>query len=245
VTVVTQSDIEASTASSIGDLVGTRPGISASTFAPGAASRPIIRGLDNYRVRIQENGIGTHDLSTLGDDHAVPLDPLAIDQVEVIRGPATLRWGSQAIGGVVNAINNRIPTTYTAASTDAAHANFALHVDGFARDARDYRIPGGRQENSAARSRGGSVGGSLFFNGGFIGMSISHIDSLYHVPGEHADEKTRIDLEQTKLHIKGEFTADGPIVDKVRFWFGSTNYYHEEIEDDAGVPEVHATFKNR
>lgn len=265
VTVVPERDIEMSTASNLGDLLFTRPGISASTFAPGAASRPIIRGLDNYRVRIQENGIGTHDLSTLGDDHAVPLDPLAIEQVEVIRGPATLRWGSQVIGGVVSAINNRIPTILVpgvrgelrgalssvddgreaAAVLDAAHGNFALHADGFWRKSEDYRIPGGKQENTAARSHGGALGGSWFFDGGFVGLSLAHIDSLYHVPGEHADDNTRIDLEQTKLHLKGEFTPGGLLVDKVRFWFGSTNYFHKEIEDDAGVPEVHATFKNR
>ena len=85
-----------------------RPGISATTFAPGA-SRPVIRGLSGFRVRIQENGLATGDVSALSDDHAVPIDPLAAGQVEVVRGPATLRYGSQAIGGVVNAINNRIP----------------------------------------------------------------------------------------------------------------------------------------
>ena len=68
-----------------------------------------MRGLDTYRVRIQENGIGSSGVSELGEDHAVPLDPLAAERIEVVRGPATLRWGSQAIGGVVNATNNRIP----------------------------------------------------------------------------------------------------------------------------------------
>ena len=66
------------------------------------ANRPIIRGLDNFRVRIQENGIGVQDVSTIGEDHAVPINPLVNDRIEVIRGPATLRYGSQAIGGVVS-----------------------------------------------------------------------------------------------------------------------------------------------
>ena len=88
----------------------TRPGITGSSFAPGASSRPIIRGLDVNRVRIQENGIGANGASDLGEDHFVPVDPLTTDQVEVIRGPATLRFGSQAIGGVVETTNNRIPT---------------------------------------------------------------------------------------------------------------------------------------
>ncbi len=87
------------------------PGITGSSFAPGAASRPIIRGLDNHRVRIQENGIGSGDVSDLGEDHAPSIDPLAAQSVEVVRGPAALRFGSQAIGGVVNVSNNRIPTS--------------------------------------------------------------------------------------------------------------------------------------
>jgi len=268
VTVVTESDIEMSPAANVGDLLFTRPGISATTFAPGSASRPVIRGLDNYRVRIQENGIGTHDLSTLGEDHAVPLDPLAVDQVEVVRGPATLRWGSQAIGGVVNAINNRIPTFLPppgvkgelrgglssvdhgrdgAAILDAAHGNFAIHVDGFARKSDDYDTPDGIQKNSAARSYGGSAGASVFFDGGFVGMSISHIDSLYHVPGEEGEEAgTAIDLRQTKYNARGEFTPGNPLVNRLRFWLGYTDYKHDELGAEDGDPYgVVAIFKNR
>ncbi len=91
------------------DTLATKPGINASSFAPGA-SRPIVRGLDNNRVRVQENGIGSHDASTLSEDHAVPIDPYAADRVEVIRGPATLRYGSQGAGGVVSVENDRIPS---------------------------------------------------------------------------------------------------------------------------------------
>ena len=110
VTVVTRDDIDNSTGQTLGDILQNKPGITSSGFAPGAASRPIVRGLDNYRVRIQENGLGSSGVSELGEDHGVPVDPLAAEKVEVIRGPATLRYGSQAIGGVVNADNNRIPT---------------------------------------------------------------------------------------------------------------------------------------
>ena len=99
----------ATAARTLGDLLFGKPGITGSSFAPGASSRPIIRGLDVNRVRIQEDGIGANGASDLGEDHFVPVDPLATNQVEVIRGPATLRYGSQAIGGVVETTNNRIP----------------------------------------------------------------------------------------------------------------------------------------
>ena len=109
VTVVPNEEIRRNGGSTLGDLLFSKPGITGSSFAPGASSRPIIRGLDVNRVRIQENGIGANGASDLGEDHFVPVDPLTTNQVEVIRGPATLRYGSQAIGGVVEATNNRIP----------------------------------------------------------------------------------------------------------------------------------------
>jgi iron complex outermembrane receptor protein len=109
VTVVPNEELRSTTGATLGDVLFSKPGITGSSFAPGAASRPIVRGLDSYRVRIQENGISASGVSELGEDHGVPLDPLGINQLEVVRGPATLRWGSQAIGGVVNATNNRIP----------------------------------------------------------------------------------------------------------------------------------------
>jgi iron complex outermembrane receptor protein len=162
VTVVPADELKRVTGTSLGDILYSKPGITGSTFAPGAASRPIVRGLDNHRVRIQENGLATNDVSDLSEDHAVPIDPLAARQIEVIRGPATLRWGSQAIGGVVNVDNNRIPTVIPprglagefngAVSTvdrglegsvllDAGAGNFAIHADAYGRRASDYGIP--------------------------------------------------------------------------------------------------------
>lgn len=109
VTVVPNEEIRRNGGATLGDLLFSKPGITGSSFAPGASSRPIIRGLDGNRVGIVENGIGSNGASDLGEDHFVPIDPLSTNQVEVIRGPATLRYGSTAIGGVVSATNNRIP----------------------------------------------------------------------------------------------------------------------------------------
>ncbi|MCP1999362.1 TonB-dependent receptor domain-containing protein [Nitrobacter winogradskyi] len=109
VTVVTNEEIRRNGAATLGDLLNDKPGITGSSYAPGASSRPIIRGLDVNRVGIVENGIGSNGASDLGEDHFVPIDPLSTNQVEVIRGPAALRYGSTAIGGVVSASNNRIP----------------------------------------------------------------------------------------------------------------------------------------
>src|SRR6266404_129552 len=109
VTVVPNEELRRTGAPTMGDLLFSKPGITGSSFAPGASSRPIIRGLDVNRVGILENGVGGGGASDLGEDHFVPIDPLATNQVEVIRGPGSLRYGSQSIGGVVSATNNRIP----------------------------------------------------------------------------------------------------------------------------------------
>jgi iron complex outermembrane receptor protein len=162
VTVIPNDEVQRTPANNIGDVLFTRPGMTSSTFAPGA-SRPVIRGLDNYRVRIQENGVGVNDVSEFAEDHGVPIDPLSAQRIEVVRGPATLRWGSQAIGGVVNVDNNRIPTAIPfggygfmmqgagttvdsgkegAATLDVGKGNVAFHADAFGRRADDYSIPG-------------------------------------------------------------------------------------------------------
>jgi iron complex outermembrane receptor protein len=109
VTVVPNEEIRRNGGNTMGDLLFSKPGITGSSFAPGASSRPIIRGLDVNRVGIVENGVGANGASDLGEDHFVPVDPLSTNQVEVIRGPATLRYGSTSIGGVVYSENNRIP----------------------------------------------------------------------------------------------------------------------------------------
>jgi iron complex outermembrane receptor protein len=109
VTVVPNEEIRRNGSGTLGDLLFSKPGITGSSFAPGASSRPIIRGLDVNRVGILENGVSGGGASDLGEDHFVPLDPLSTNQVEVIRGPATLRYGSQSIGGIVSGTNNRIP----------------------------------------------------------------------------------------------------------------------------------------
>lgn len=109
VTVVPNDELRRTGAATLGDQLFSKPGMTGSSFAPGAASRPIIRGLDVNRVGIVENGTDNGGVSDLGEDHVVPVDPLAVNQIEVVRGPAAMRWGSTSIGGVVSATNNRIP----------------------------------------------------------------------------------------------------------------------------------------
>ncbi|MCK1651710.1 TonB-dependent receptor [Bradyrhizobium sp. 149] len=306
VTVVTNDEIRREGGGQLGDLLFSKPGITGSSFAPGASSRPIIRGLDVNRVGIVENGTNSGGASDLGEDHFVPIDPLATSQVEVVRGPAALRYGSTSIGGVVSATNNRIPDalpncapsflTYgmptkaplaSAATSpcvtaetrsafssvdrsvesgvllDTGGGNFAFHADVYGRNTTDYSIPSypyladqtrlvanGRQPNSATRSDGASIGGSYFFQGGYIGAAITQNDALYHIPGiDGADHNTRIDGHQTKINVKGEYHPDAAAIDVVRFWAGATDYRHNEIgladPADPNTDGVRQTFTNK
>ena len=85
VLVVPNPELRRSGGGQLGDILFSRPGVTGTETAPGAASRPVVRGLDNYRVRIQENGISTSGMSEIGEDHAVPIDPLGVSQLEVVQ----------------------------------------------------------------------------------------------------------------------------------------------------------------
>ena len=147
--------------STLGETLNGIPGVTATQFGPNA-SRPVIRGLDAERVRIMQNGVGILDASSLSFDHAVGIDPLIIEQIDVVRGPAALLSGGSAMGGVVNAIDHRIPTESLegivgraearfggandqrngAAVIDIGNGQFAMHIDAFKRKTNDLNIPG-------------------------------------------------------------------------------------------------------
>src|SRR3990167_3937860 len=95
-------------AGQIGEVLTKLPGVTATGFSP-AVSRPVLRGFSGERVRVLIDGIGTIDASNTSDDHAVAIDPITAERIEVLRGPAVLLYGSQAIGGAVNVIDKRIP----------------------------------------------------------------------------------------------------------------------------------------
>jgi iron complex outermembrane receptor protein len=263
---MTRPELAAQPFAQLGDALNTKPGIASTSFAPGA-SRPIIRGLSGFRVGITENGLATGDVSALSDDHAVPIDPNSARQVEVVRGPATLRYGSQAIGGVVNSINNRIPEAippkgYTAetqgglssvdngrngsALVEAGAGNFVVHADAFKRISEDYRIPGGMQANTSVDSEGYALGGSYVFKDGFLGLAFTSFDSTYFIPGiAAAEEKNRIVLHQTRVMSKGEWRVNDIGLEAIRFSFGATDYKHDEIDGLGAAAVIGSTFLNK
>lgn len=148
----------------LGDTLARLPGVSATSFSPGA-SRPVLRGFQGERVRVLTDGIGSIDVSNTSADHAVTIDPITAERIEVLHGPAVLLFGSQAIGGAVNVLDRRIPRTVpdeaihvdallgygTAADERSAAAGIdvpigsggvVLHVDGSFRKSDDLRTGG-------------------------------------------------------------------------------------------------------
>ncbi|MEO8176199.1 MAG: TonB-dependent receptor [Sphingomicrobium sp.] len=108
VSILDKVDLNRTLKPNIGDTLAKLPGMSATSFGP-KASAPVLRGLQGDRVRVLTDGIGTLDMATIGPDHEVSINPITAERIEVLRGPAALLFGSSAIGGVVNVIDNRIP----------------------------------------------------------------------------------------------------------------------------------------
>lgn len=240
----------------IGDALKDVPGVTSTGFSTGA-NRPVIRGLSSTRVRVTENGIGGHDTSDVGDDHGVPIDALASLQVEVLRGPATLRYGSQAIGGVVNSINNRLPidlaegTNYEAFGTvsdngtervgggifDTREGNWAFHADGLIRGSDDYDTPLGTQINSYAFGHSYALGGAYIANDqSAAGLGFNQYTSHYGSPFEPgSDTKGHVYLDTKNYNGSGRWNAPLPGIMSITAQGGYTDYFHNEIEDSNGI----------
>jgi len=247
----------------LGETLSGVPGVSSTYFGP-TASRPIVRGLDGDRIRILENGGALRDVSGLSFDHAVSLDPIAVDRIEVLRGPGALLYGGNAVGGVVNLIDGRIPTAPLQGVTGRADVGlasgnrerngavlveggtdrFGLHVDASGRRFGDTRVPAGlpctqgeatvlarRLCNSDGHTAGGAVGGSLFFDRGYLGASVSDFGTEY---GSVAEDEVRLDQRSRRVALQGEMRGLRGPLQSVKAQASHTDYRH--TESDAGVP---------
>ena len=244
---------------SVADALGGVPGVTSSGFAPGSG-RPVIRGFNSTRVRILENGVGSFDVSDIGPDHGVPIDPLSAQAIEIVRGPATLRYGSQAIGGVVNVINNRIPrarnekpwafegnalygsnaeTGQGSLLADFQAGDTAIHADGYVRRTGDYDTPLGVMPNSFFRGDGFSLGASQFFGDeSRVGATFIRNAASYGIPNEGA----YIAMRQFKGQFGASLALDQGSLETLNIDAGYADYRHHEMDPGVG-PE--STFQDR
>jgi len=241
--------------SNIGDLLADLPGVASSYFGPNAG-RPVIRGLDGDRLKITQNGVNSLDASSSSPDHAVSVDPLAIREAQVLRGPAALLYSTSILGGVINLVDARIPdqrlaqrqsVTGRLGSVDGLRSvgvlaegsagSFSYHVDGFDKSTDDLRTPVGRIADTSADNRGAGVGVSYLTTNGYVGLSYSGLNSDYGV----AEQDIMIGLEQRRWDLAGKAEVAGSVIRSLAYRVGVADYAHTEFE--GGAPE--STFTNQ
>lgn len=256
--------------SSLGETLDGLPGVSSTYFGPNA-SRPVIRGQDGDRIRMLSNAGASLDAAALSFDHAVPIDPLVVERVEVLRGPAALLYGGSAVGGVVNTIDNRIPRAPVKGPSGAAEVRLggaaaersvgalvetggqglAFHVDVFARRTEDLRVPEFDRplDDGSTERRRRVVNSASDARGGAFGGSMvwdhgylgASVDTYRNDYGVVAEEDVTIRMKRDRLAVAGEVRDLPGLVRSVRWQGSASDYRHEEVE---GTGAVGTTFKH-
>lgn len=269
--VLTGPELVLRRASTLGETLATQPGVSASYFGPNA-NRPVIRGFDGDRIRVLNNAGASLDASSLSFDHAVPLEPLLVTRIEVLRGPAALLYGGSAVGGVVNVMDNRIPSApqpgvsgavelrgggaaderAAVASVDAGGEGFALHADAYGRKTDDTRTPdydrpdgagGFTRADRIVNSASDAKGGALGASWvGTQGYLGAAVDTYRNDYGVVAEDDVTIRMKRDKFALAGEWRDADGLVRAVRGRVQFTDYEHREVE---GTGEVGTTFTNQ
>ena len=236
----------------IAETIDSEPGISQRTLGP-APARPVLRGMGGDRLLVLEDGERTGDLSATASDHAVVIEPLAAERIEVIRGPEALLYGSGSLGGVINVARGYVPATLAhhvngAVSLQGESVNrgysggaflnaplgpLSLRMDGSYRDARDIATPLGDLPNTAIRTLNGSAGISLVRSWGYVGTSGSLYESDYGIPPDSVAGHpggVRIDLNRRHLESRAELLPRSGWVRRLTLRHSFTRYRHSEIE---------------
>lgn len=248
-------------ASSFGEMLDGEAGIAMRSFGP-APARPVIRGFDGDRLLILENGERMGDISNTAADHNIALDPLAADRVEVVRGPASLLYGSSALGGIVNIFTSDIPREWDTGSTgsvalEGASVNDAL--SGFGRyqyggnnwastarlsyrNAGNLSTPEGTLPGTSINNLEGSGGFSYRADGFTGGLSLSALDHTFGLPEEidDPDEEVEIRMNQQTMQGRAEWSQDR-FINRVDLRFHGSRLFQQEVEmefeDDGSVDE--------
>lgn len=256
--VLTGQDLARQLDATIGATLSESPGVAMRSFG-AAPARPVIRGLDGDRVVVLEDGQRMGDLSSQSGDHGVPVNPAAAKKIEVVRGPATLLYGANAIGGLVNVITDQIPTERTTRPTGTmtfdfnstggqtggagdihvGNGRFALHIGGAGRRAGDYKTPEGEVANSQSRMGMGQIGAAWTGENAYAGASYGYDDTKYGIP---IVEEGAISLTPKRhaFSIRAGASERSGWLQSYRATLGVRRYEHSELEG----AEVGTTFNN-
>lgn len=253
VSVLAGDEVVRRRAATLGETLAGEPGIAASHFGAGA-SRPIIRGMDGPRVKLLSDGSEIMDASTISPDHAVAIEPMLSEQIEVLRGPSALAYGGGALGGVVNVLDKRVPTAVPergvegsvelradsvangvagAFEVTAGSGNLAFHAEGLKRDARDYRVDSGwdhsRVDGSYNQTETGSLGVSWVGARGYLGLAYTRQQNEYGLPG-HSHEYEACHPHGNHLHCGHHGAEDEHDHDHAHDEHGGTPYVKLDSE---------------
>jgi iron complex outermembrane receptor protein len=269
VSVLQGDDLVRQRGSTVAETLRGQGGVAATWFGPNS-NRPVIRGLDGDRIRMLSNSGASLDASSLSFDHAVPIDPLVVERIEVLRGPAALQYGGNAIGGAVNAIDNRIPkrpqagllgagemrlggaTNERGASAllEAGNGAFAWHADAFGRNTSDLRVPRFTpiEDGTALRETDRVRNSASRTHGGALGGAATFANGFVGLAVDRHESRygivvepdVTIDMLRDHVAAAGEWRDLGGPVRTLRAQLNHTRYRHEEVE---GTGEIGTTFK--
>ena len=251
-------DLKINRSSSVAEMLNFQPGIAMRSNGI-ASSRPVIRGLSNNRVLILEDGLRMGDLSNSSSDHAVSVDGSGPEKIEIVRGPSSLLYGSNAIGGVVNVISGLIPSTIpqglfgsTMLSGRSVNSEFmgriklgygigriSLQGAYFNRGASDYRTPNhSKVENSDFKNSGFNFGASYIPYWGLIGVGITGYNSVYGIPfdnnSENEESPVFIDIKKSEYRFSFEVDSVKSFISSISAKGGFQDYKHSEISKLTG-----------
>lgn len=249
---VTGQELRERMGTTVADVLTDHGGVSEESMGP-APARPVVRGLSGNRVLILEDEIGTGDLSGTSPDHALVVDPLNASRIEVLRGPATLLYGSSVLGGVINVRREAVPLSrpervrasirYMGDTVNEGSAgrlsvtgplgDLVYSVDAMGRTGDDVHTPIGDMRNTQIDAWNGSAGLSWVDEHAHVGVAVGRYDSDYGIPGGFLGGHPNgvdIELERRRylLHA-GRHFDDGP-VESVELFGGYSRYFHREIE---------------
>jgi iron complex outermembrane recepter protein len=247
---------------SLGEALDGELGISKRSFGPGTA-RPVIRGFDGDRVLVLEDGNRVGGLGFESGDHAEPVDVLTVERVEVVKGPATLLYGSNAIGGVVNTISghdsahpgfNGFVTGVGSSNNRQAGGSVGVEYgtkrwliwgNGSGQRAGDYTTPIGRVPNSFSREGSFSSGFGFYPNKGFISFDYTFNKRRYGIPvdpGEVEPEIVFLNPRRQSFELRAGFREMKSFLEAGTISIQYNNYRHSEIDAESGFPNT--SFKN-
>ena len=256
--VLAGQDLQKQLEATLGATLQSEPGVAMRALGPGPA-RPVIRGLDGDRVAVLQDGQRVGDLSSQSGDHGVTLNPSSAKRIEVVRGPATLLYGANAIGGLVNVITDQIPTAPVSRPTgeftldlasNAAEAGgagdvhfgngrFAMHLAGGSRRNGDFSTPEGEVENSQSRTAVFNVGGAWTSEKRYVGASYGFDSSEYGIPIVE-DSLIRLNPQRHAFTVRAGGEDLGGVIRSYRATVGVKRYEHDELEGE----EVGTHFDN-